>query len=73
MTPDTPYYQEGLDGKYRLPWVYLHGIKDCADMAAHLDIAGTAWESGQQKGATGRPVPLLAQYLLDQCGRKYRL
>jgi len=32
-----PYYQEGLDGKYRLPWVYLHGIKDYADMAAHLE------------------------------------
>ncbi|MHB8747448.1 MAG: leucyl aminopeptidase [Gammaproteobacteria bacterium] len=32
---------------------------------AHLDIAGTAWKSGDQKGATGRPVPLLMQYLLD--------
>lgn len=32
---------------------------------AHLDIAGTAWHSGKQKGATGRPVALLAQYLLD--------
>lgn len=32
---------------------------------AHLDIAGTAWKSGAQKGATGRPVPLLTQYLLD--------
>jgi leucyl aminopeptidase len=40
---------------------------------AHLDIAGTAWESGDNKGATGRPVPLLSQYLLDQCGKKYRL
>lgn len=35
---------------------------------AHLDIAGTAWNSGKNKGATGRPVPLLTQYLLDQCG-----
>jgi leucyl aminopeptidase len=34
---------------------------------AHLDIAGTAWRTGKQKGATGRPVPLLTQYLLDQC------
>ncbi len=34
---------------------------------AHLDIAGVAWESGTQKGATGRPVPLLSQYLLDRC------
>ncbi|MCY1527738.1 Cytosol aminopeptidase [compost metagenome] len=33
---------------------------------AHLDIAGTAWKSGAAKGATGRPVPLLLQYLLDQ-------
>lgn len=34
---------------------------------AHLDIAGTAWVSGKDKGATGRPVPLLVQYLLSQC------
>lgn len=34
---------------------------------AHLDIAGTAYRSGNKKGATGRPVPLLVQYLLDQC------
>jgi leucyl aminopeptidase len=34
---------------------------------AHLDIAGTAWNSGSDKGATGRPVPLLVQYLLDRC------
>ncbi len=33
---------------------------------AHLDIAGTAWHSGKQKGASGRPVPLLVQYLLGQ-------
>jgi leucyl aminopeptidase len=33
---------------------------------AHLDIAGTAWVSGAKKGATGRPVPLLVQYLIDQ-------
>ena len=33
---------------------------------AHLDIAGTAWRSGARKGATGRPVPLLFQYLLDR-------
>ena len=30
---------------------------------AHLDIAGTAWKSGKDKGATGRPVPLLLTYL----------
>ncbi len=33
---------------------------------AHLDIAGTAWRTGSHKGATGRPVPLLMQYLLDR-------
>jgi len=33
---------------------------------AHLDIAGTAWVSGAQKGATGRPVPLLVEYLRRQ-------
>ena len=33
---------------------------------AHLDIAGTAWRSGKDKGASGRPVPLLVQYLQDQ-------
>ena len=33
---------------------------------AHLDIAGTAWRSGAAKGATGRPVGLLLQYLLTQ-------
>lgn len=33
---------------------------------AHLDIAGTAWKSGAQKGATGRPVALLLQYLSNQ-------
>jgi len=32
---------------------------------AHLDIAGTAWRTGTNKGATGRPVPLLSQYLLN--------
>ena len=33
---------------------------------AHLDIAGTAWRTGQNKGATGRPVPLITQYLLNR-------
>lgn len=33
---------------------------------AHLDIAGTAWVSGENKGATGRPVPLLMSYLNAQ-------
>jgi leucyl aminopeptidase len=33
---------------------------------AHLDIAGTAWRTGPTKGATGRPVPLLSQYLINR-------
>lgn len=38
---------------------------------AHLDIAGVAWLGGANKGATGRPVPLLTQYLMDRCGKQY--
>jgi len=33
---------------------------------AHLDIAGTAWDTGKKKGATGRPVKLLVKYLLNK-------
>jgi len=33
---------------------------------AHLDIAGTAWKSGKEKGATGRPVPLLTMFLIKR-------
>ena len=33
---------------------------------AHLDIAGVAWRQGGAKGSTGRPVPLLVQYLLNR-------
>jgi leucyl aminopeptidase len=36
---------------------------------AHLDIAGTAWKSGKDKGSTGRPVPLLVNFLIAQAGR----
>ena len=35
---------------------------------AHLDIAGTAWDEGRKGMATGRPVSLLAQWLIDRCG-----
>lgn len=42
-----------------------HFIKD-GQAWAHLDIAGTAWQSGEQKGATGRPVPMLMSYLKAQ-------
>src|SRR6185436_6038145 len=36
---------------------------------AHLDIAGTAWRSGRDKGSTGRPVPLLVRLALRKAGR----
>ena len=36
---------------------------------AHLDIAGTAWKSGKEKGATGRPVPLLTEFLRQRAGQ----
>jgi leucyl aminopeptidase len=36
---------------------------------AHLDIAGTAWRSGKEKGSTGRPVPLLAHFLMKRAGK----
>ena len=39
---------------------------------AHLDIAGTSWLTGDKKGATGRPVPLLTQYLLNLCAEHPR-
>jgi leucyl aminopeptidase len=42
-------------------WKFADGLK-----WAHLDIAGTAYLSGQHKGSTGRPVPLLVDYLLNQ-------
>lgn len=37
---------------------------------AHLDIAGTAWKSGAAKGATGRPVGLLVEYLVAQASSR---
>jgi alpha-amylase/alpha-mannosidase (GH57 family) len=33
-----PWYQQGIDGEYRLPWVYLHAIKDYEDMVSHLEV-----------------------------------
>ena len=43
---------------------FTHGFK-----WAHLDIAGTAWKSGEDKGASGRPVPLLTQFVINQVGK----
>ncbi|WP_028488986.1 glycoside hydrolase family 57 protein [Thiothrix lacustris] len=50
-----PWYRNGLDGEYRLPWVYLHGIKDYSDMAAHLE-----------KNTRMRTVVNFAPVLLEQ-------
>lgn len=36
---------------------------------AHLDIAGTAWHSGKNKGGTGRPVPLLTTFLMQRAAK----
>jgi alpha-amylase/alpha-mannosidase (GH57 family) len=53
-----PYYRQGLTGEYRLPWVYLHGIKDYSDMAAHL-------EQHPQMRAVVNFVPVLLEQLDD--------
>ncbi len=42
------------------------GSITAACFLAHLDIAGTAWKSGKEKGGTGRPVPLLTTFLMQQ-------
>jgi leucyl aminopeptidase len=36
---------------------------------AHLDVAGTAYQGGAQKGSTGRPTPLLADFLIRRAER----
>jgi leucyl aminopeptidase len=42
-------------------WKFTDGLR-----WAHLDIAGTAYLTGAKKGSTGRPVPLLVDWLLGQ-------
>jgi leucyl aminopeptidase len=44
---------------------FLHRFIDEGRAWAHLDIAGVAWKSDANKGATGRPVPLLVEFLLS--------
>ena len=39
---------------------------------AHLDIAGIAWKSGKEKGATGRPIPLLTNFLIRKANKHAR-
>lgn len=57
----------GRDGGAITAGCFLSKFTDGMEWA-HLDIAGTAWKSGSKKGATGRPVPMLAQLLLARCG-----
>jgi leucyl aminopeptidase len=46
-------------------WKFAKGLN-----WAHLDVAGTAWLSGAQKGSTGRPVPLLVDFLMHRARAK---
>jgi leucyl aminopeptidase len=55
----------GRDGGAITAACFLSKFVDDCDWA-HLDIAGTAWRSGEHKGATGRPVPMLTEYLLGR-------
>ena len=71
-------YQEGLDSNFA-DFANVAGRPGASITAAcflskfgkkydwaHLDIAGVAWKEGKEKGATGRPVPLLTTWLLAQ-------
>lgn len=53
-----PHYRDGKDGAYRLPWVYLHAIKDYTDMVAHLEACPAA-------RVTVNFAPVLLQQLDD--------
>lgn len=68
---DSPYADmANIGGKYGgaiTAGMFLARFTD-KQRWAHLDIAGTAWEDRGKGGATGRPVPLLMQYLLDRAG-----
>ncbi len=58
----------GRDGGAITAGCFLKNFTDGMNWA-HLDIAGTAWVSGAQKGATGRPVPMLSELILSRCGQ----
>jgi len=49
--------------------VLAHAARRRIRRGVDLDIAGVAWKGGSAKGATGRPVALLVQYLLDEAAR----
>ncbi len=53
-----PWYRESQDGDYRLPWVYLHALKDYVDMAAHL-------EAHPQMRCVVNFTPVLLEQLAD--------
>ncbi len=57
----------GREGGAITAGCFLGKFADGLDWA-HLDIAGSAWHSGARKGATGRPVPMLAELLLKRAG-----
>jgi leucyl aminopeptidase len=57
----------GREGGAITAAAFLGKFTDGLDWA-HLDIAGTAWVSGSKKGATGRPVPMLTEFLLQRAG-----
>jgi leucyl aminopeptidase len=58
----------GREGGASTAATYLS--KFAKDMVwAHLDVAGTAWVGGSQKSSTGRPVPLLTEFLLHRASR----
>lgn len=52
-----PDYRDA-DGRYQLPWTYLHAVKDYADMAAHL-------ENAPKMRCVVNFVPTLTAQLLD--------
>jgi len=57
-----PWYRETLDGSYRLPWVYLHALKDYSDMVAHL-------EAHPHMRAVVNFTPVLLEQLDDYAGQ----
>jgi len=57
----------GREGGAITAAAFLGKFTDGLDWA-HLDIAGTAWLSASKKGATGRPVPMLTEFLLQRAG-----
>lgn len=84
MLPIWPEYQEQIKGRFAD--IANSGSRDAGTITAgcflsqftegfpwaHLDIAGTAYKSGKQKCATGRPVPLLVTYLLDKAAERQK-